>query len=52
MIVFEWESDINGDYIEWFVGCTSCTKDDEEHASEIYQQIDANTVGWGIGVGL
>lgn len=53
MIVFEWD----WDFVEqdpykkgWFIGCTSVKGEDKPHATEIYEQIDANTAGWGIGV--
>lgn len=45
MIIFEFELDD-----VWYLGCTNCAGEDKEHSNEIYQQIDANTVGWGIGV--
>lgn len=45
MIIFEFDLDDT-----WYLGSTSCTQEDKQHSNEIYQQIDANTVGWGIGI--
>ena len=51
MIVFEfdWDISMRGEFA-WYLSGTSCTQEDKQHADEIYQQMDANTVGWGMGV--
>jgi hypothetical protein len=50
MISFEWELDtVDGKEI-WFLGCTSVKGEDAENTNAIYEQLDANSVGWGLGV--
>lgn len=46
MITFEFTDDTVDGRVIWFLGTTQVVGVDKQHQSEIYEQLDAQTVGW------
>lgn len=50
MITFEFDTETHLDGVPYsrtlyWLGCTSCIDDDEQHTAEIYEQLDAQASG-------
>jgi hypothetical protein len=45
MIEFEFSSENAENRVAYWLGTTKCTREDAEHQTEIYEQLDAQTAG-------